>query len=104
MLISRLKNLVSDHRFVEHCSLRLNILFLGYEVDEELSCDSTSSRTCQLFLAAVLEQLFDHFVARWAGQGPYPSRSLVLRQSEGLSGKLMREAARRRACARLSRG
>jgi transposase len=37
MLISRLKNLISDRRLVEHCSLRLDILyFLGYEVDDDL--------------------------------------------------------------------
>ncbi|RZK31667.1 MAG: transposase, partial [Hymenobacter sp.] len=37
MLVSRLENLVSDRRLVEHCSLRLDILyFLGYEVDEDL--------------------------------------------------------------------
>jgi len=37
MLASRLENLVSDRRLVEHCSLRLDILyFLGYEVDEDL--------------------------------------------------------------------
>jgi transposase len=37
MLVSRLENLVSDRRLIEHCSLRLDILyFLGYEVDEDL--------------------------------------------------------------------
>jgi transposase len=37
MLVSRLENLVSDRRLVEHCSLRLDILyFLGYEVNEDL--------------------------------------------------------------------
>lgn len=37
MLVSRLENLVSDRRLIEHCSLRLEILyFLGYEVDEDL--------------------------------------------------------------------
>jgi transposase len=37
MLVSRLENLVSDRRLVEHCALRLDILyFLGYEVDEDL--------------------------------------------------------------------
>lgn len=46
MLVSRLENLVSDRRLVEHCSLWLNILyFLGYEVEEDLPRHSTISRT-----------------------------------------------------------
>jgi transposase len=37
MLVSRLESLVSDRRLIEHCSLRLDILyFLGYEVDCQL--------------------------------------------------------------------
>jgi transposase len=61
MLVSRLENLVSDRRLIEHCSLRLDILyFLGYEVDEDLPWHSTISRTRQLFPAAVFEHLFEH--------------------------------------------
>ncbi|MGI4870887.1 MAG: transposase [Janthinobacterium lividum] len=42
VLVSWLENLVSDRRLVEHCSLRLDILyFLGYEVDEDLPWHST---------------------------------------------------------------
>ena len=63
-LVGRLENLVSDRRLVEHCSLRLDILyFLGYEVDEDLPWHSTSRRTRQLFPAAVFEYLFDHVFA-----------------------------------------
>jgi transposase len=37
VLVGRLENLVSDRRLVAHCALRLDILlFLDYEVDEEL--------------------------------------------------------------------
>lgn len=65
MLVSRLKNLVSDRRLVEHCSLRLDMLyFLGYEVDEYLPWHSTISRTRQLFPAAVFEHLFNHVFAQ----------------------------------------
>ena len=64
VLVGQLENLVSDRRLVEHCSLRLDILlFLGYEMDEELPWHSTSSRTRQLFPAAVFERLFDHVFA-----------------------------------------
>ena len=45
VLVGRLENPVSDRRLVEHCALRLDILlFLGYEVDEELPWHSTVSR------------------------------------------------------------
>jgi transposase len=70
MLVSRLENLVSDRRLIEHCSLRLDILyFLGYEVDEDLPWHSTISRTRQLFPAAVFEQLFDHVFAQCVAAG-----------------------------------
>ncbi|MGI4832576.1 MAG: IS1182 family transposase [Janthinobacterium lividum] len=70
MLVSRLENMVSDRRLVEHCSLRLDILyFLGYEVDEDLPWHSTISRTRQLFPAAVFEHLFDHVFAQCVAAG-----------------------------------
>ena len=53
-LVSRLENLVSDRRLVEHCSLRLAVRsFLGYAVDEDLPWHLTIGRTRQLFPAAV---------------------------------------------------
>ena len=70
VLVGRLENLVSDRRLVEHCALRLDILlFLGYEVDEELPWHSTISRTRQLFPAAVFELLFDHVFAQCVARG-----------------------------------
>jgi transposase len=70
VLVGRLENLVSDRRLVEHCALRLDILFfLGYEVDEELPWHSTVSRTRQLFPAVVFEHLFDHVFAQCVARG-----------------------------------
>ena len=70
VLVGRLENLVSDRRLVEHCALRLDILyFLGYAVDEELPWHSTRSRTRQLFPAAVFERLFDHVFAQCVARG-----------------------------------
>jgi transposase len=70
VLVGRLENLVSDRRLVEHCALRLDILyFLGYEVDEELPWHSTVSRTRQFLPAAVFERLFDHVVAQCVARG-----------------------------------
>jgi hypothetical protein len=70
VLVGRLENLVSDRRLVQHCALRLDMLFfLGYEVDEELPWHSTVSRTRQLFPAAVFERLFDHVFAQCVARG-----------------------------------
>jgi transposase len=70
MLVSRLENLVSDRRLIEHCSLRLDILyFLGYEVDEDLPWHFTISRTRQLHPTAVFEHLFDHVFAQCVAAG-----------------------------------
>ena len=70
VLVSRLENISSDRRLVEHCALRLDILyFLGYEVDEDLPWHSTISRTRQLYPAAVFEHLFDHVFAQCVAAG-----------------------------------
>ena len=69
-LVGRLENILSDRRLLEHCALRLDILyFLGYEVDEELPWHSTVSRTRQLYPAAVFERLFDHVFRQCVAQG-----------------------------------
>jgi hypothetical protein len=55
VLVGRLESVVSDRRLVEHCALRLDILyFLGYDVDEDLPWHSTISRTRQLYLQPCL--------------------------------------------------
>jgi transposase len=70
VLVGRLENIASDRRLIEHCSLRLDILyFLGYEVDEELPWHSTISRTRQLYPAAVFEHLFEHVFAQCVAAG-----------------------------------
>lgn len=70
VLVGRLENIVSDRRLVEHCALRLDILyFLGYEVDEDLPWHSTISRTRQLYPATVFEHLFDQVFAQCLAAG-----------------------------------
>ena len=70
VLVGRLENLISDRRLMEHCALRLDILyFLGCEVDEELPWHSTVSRTRQLFPATIFERLFDHVFAQCVAAG-----------------------------------
>jgi transposase len=70
VLVGRLENLVSDRRLVEHCALRLDILyFLGYDLDEDLPWYSTSSRTRQLYPSAVFEHLFDQVFGQCVAAG-----------------------------------
>ena len=58
-LVGYLENIISDRQLINHCSLRLDILyFLGYDIDEELPWHSTISRTRQLFPEDVFEEVF----------------------------------------------
>lgn len=68
--MGRLENSSSDRRLVEHCAMRLAILlFLGYELDEELPWHSTVSRTRQLYPAALFEHFFDRIFHLRVAQG-----------------------------------
>lgn len=45
-LVGYLENIISDRKLIDHCSMRLDILFfLGYDIDDELPWHSTISRT-----------------------------------------------------------
>ena len=58
-LVGYLENIISDRKLIEHCSMRLDILFfIGYDIDEELPWHSTISRTRQLFPEQVFESVF----------------------------------------------
>lgn len=60
MLIGYLENITSDRKLIEHCSMRMDMLyFLGYNLDELLPWHSTLSRTRQLYPEALFELLFD---------------------------------------------
>lgn len=70
VLVGYLENITSDRRLLEHCALRLDILlFLGYELDEDLLWHSTLSRTRQLYPTALFEQLFDRVFCLCVAQG-----------------------------------
>jgi transposase len=70
VLVGRLENLVSDRRLVEHCALRLDILyFLSYDLDEDLPWHSTISRTRQLYPSAVFEHLLDQVFGQCVAAG-----------------------------------
>lgn len=43
-LVGYLENFISDRQLIEHCSMRMDLLyFLGYDIDEELPWYSTLS-------------------------------------------------------------
>jgi transposase len=70
LLVGRLENIASDRRLLDHCAMRLDILlFLGYELDEELPWHSTVSRTRQLYPATLFEHLFDRVFHLCVAQG-----------------------------------
>lgn len=59
-LVGYLENITSDRKLVDHCSMRMDILyFLGYDIDEPLPWHSTISRTRKLFPEAMFEDLFN---------------------------------------------
>lgn len=59
-LVGYLENIISDRKIIEHCSMRLDILyFLGFNIDEELPWHSTLSRTRQLFPESLFESVFE---------------------------------------------
>ena len=60
-LVGFLENIISDRQVIEHCSMRLDILyFLGYDIDEPLPVHCTVSRTRQLFSEEVFEEVFEY--------------------------------------------
>ncbi len=60
LLTGYLENITSDRKLVEHCSMRMDVLyFLGFDIDEELPWHSTISRTRQLYPIALFETLFN---------------------------------------------
>ena len=69
-LVGYLENIISDRKLVEHCSLRLDILFfLDHDIDEELPWHSTISRTRQLFPEHVFESVFNKIFSMCVDKG-----------------------------------
>lgn len=69
-LVGYLENIISDRKLMEHCSMRLDILFfLGFDIDEQLPWHSTLSRTRQLFPEDLFEQVFTHVLSMCVEKG-----------------------------------
>jgi transposase len=69
-LVGYLENIISDRKLIDHCSMRMDILFfLAYDIDEPLPWHSTISRTRQLSPEDLFEKVFTEvlkFVAKTA--------------------------------------
>lgn len=69
-LVGYLENIISDRKLIDHCSMRLDILyFLGYDIDEDLPWHSTISRTRGLFPEEVFEDVFTHVLEMCVSKG-----------------------------------
>ncbi|MBL4755945.1 MAG: transposase [Flavobacteriales bacterium] len=69
-LVGYLENIISDRSLMNHCSMRMDILyFLNYDVDEPLPWYSTLSRTRNLFPRALFEQVFDRVLSMCVDEG-----------------------------------
>jgi len=69
-LVGYLENIISDRKLIEHCAMRMDILFfLDCDIDEELPWHSTISRTRQLLPAPVFEEVFNKVFARCVDKG-----------------------------------
>ena len=69
-LVGYLENIISDRALIEHCGMRLDILyFLGYDIDEPLPWHSTVSRTRQLYPEKVFEQVFTRILTMCVDKG-----------------------------------
>ena len=70
LITGYLENITSDRKLVEHCSMRMDVLyFLGYDLDEELPWHSTISRTRQLYPESLFEKLFNKVFALCVDSG-----------------------------------
>ena len=58
-LVGYLENITTDRGVMDHCAMRLDILyFLDHDIDEPLPWHSTISRTRQLFPEDIFEKVF----------------------------------------------
>src|SRR5215218_7493121 len=70
ILIGYLENLASDRRIMQTVGMRLHmLLFLGYDLDEQLPWHSTLSRTRQLYGEDVFKELFVTVLKQCIEQG-----------------------------------
>ena len=69
-LVGYLENIISDRKLMDHCSMRMDILyFLNHDIDEPLPWHSTLSRTRQLFPEELFERVFTQVLGMCVDKG-----------------------------------
>ena len=70
MLAGYMENICSDRQLMQHCAMRMDILyFLGYDIDEPLPCHSTLSRTRNLLPETLFEECFSRVLSMCVASG-----------------------------------
>jgi len=78
-LVGYLENIISDRKLINHCSMRLDILyFLNYDIDEPLPWHSTISRTRQLYTESIFEEVFTQVLLMCIEKGLVSGRTQVI--------------------------
>lgn len=78
-LVGYFENINRDRTLINHCAMRLDILFfIGYDIDEELPWHSTISRTRQLFPDSIFEELFNHVFTMCVEKGMVAGHSQAI--------------------------
>ncbi|MFT5802393.1 MAG: transposase [Nonlabens sp.] len=78
-LVGYLENLISDRKLIDHCSMRMDILFfLGYDIDEPMPWHSTISRTRQLFPEDLFEKVFTQVLTLCIEKGMVSGHTQVI--------------------------
>jgi len=78
-LVGYLENIISDRKLIDHCSMRMDILFfLGYDIDEPLPWHSTISRTRQLFPEELFEKVFSEVLTMSIDKGMVSGHTQVI--------------------------
>jgi len=78
-LVGYLENIISDRKLIDHCSMRMDVLFfLGYDIDEPLPWHSTISRTRQLFPEDLFEKVFTQVLTMCIEKGMVSGHTQVI--------------------------
>lgn len=79
MLVGYLENIISDRQLMQHCAMRLDILyFLGYDIDEPLPWHSTLSRTRALLPETIFENAFERILTLCVNKGMVSGRTQAI--------------------------
>ena len=101
-LVGSLENIITDRKLIDHCLMRLDILFFkGYDLDEPVPWHSTISRTRQLFPEALFEKVFTEVLSMCIDKGMVSRHTQVV-DSAPVKTNEIKQSFRRQALAPVS--